>query len=194
MRCHFIHGIRTSADSAVTGLLRYLPPDSAYPDYGWEWEGTTRIVNPAIVGTMQPYVEDGDVLIGHSNGCPIIYELLQRGVTAAGVVFINGALETDFTLPASVGFADVYFNAGDEITEIARVGAALGVTDCDWGELGHRGYTGAPDSRIANIDCGNTVGMPIVSGHSDFFTPAKIAFWGPYLANRIRGHFAPAPP
>jgi hypothetical protein len=30
--------------------------------------------------------------------------------------------------------------------------------------------------------------MPAVCGHSDFFTPAKLAIWAPYLLARIHVH------
>jgi hypothetical protein len=187
---HLIHGIHTEGLSPVEGLIPYLAPfEVYYPDYGYIWGLETKIVNPIIVGSLFPYIEPEDILIGHSNGCAIAYDLLQRGVKVAGAVFINGALERSISRLAP--WVDVYFNAGDEITEAAKVGAELGITDPVWGELGHAGYSGT-DPAITNINCGSTAGLPAVSGHSDFFTPSKLAAWGPFLVSRLRSHFRPA--
>lgn len=184
---HLIHGIHTQGPSPVRGLIYYLNFAGfavRYPDYGWIAGLETKVANPIICGTLQPYIAPDDILIGHSNGCAIAYDLMAlHGVKCAGAVFINGALEQDFA--RFTPWVDVYFNAGDDITEVARIGAAIGVTDTAWGELGHAGYKGA-DPLIVNIDCGGTQGMPKVSGHSDFFTPGKLAAWAPYLIGRIK--------
>lgn len=193
MKVHFLHGIRTSPDSLVKGLIPYLHDagwDVRFPDYGFELAIETRPFNSMLVGALLPYFEDGDIAIGHSNGCALIYEALQRYAPLRGVVFINGALEQNFTLPKWVRFAHVYYNAGDEVTEAAKIGADLGVVDADWGPLGHGGYVGQ-DARVEGFDCGNTHGMPLVSGHSDFFTPAKLDLWGPFLVKKIQDEISP---
>jgi hypothetical protein len=158
-----------------------------YPDYGYELAIETRVINGMIEGTLLPYIKPGDVLIGHSNGCAIAYHLMLLGAPAEGAVFINGALETAIGRPGSCEWIDVYWNAGDDITEIAEIGADLHLYDSIWGELGHSGYIGF-DPKITNINCGATAGLPAVSGHSDFFTPDKLKVWGPYLANRLKAH------
>jgi hypothetical protein len=187
---HLIHGIHTEGPSPVKGLIPFLNAagfEVRYPDYGWEAGLETRIVNPFVVGSIQPYVAPNDILIGHSNGCAIAYDLLQRGAKVAGAVFINAALERSIARLAP--WIDVYFNPGDEITEVAQLGERLGLTDCSWGAMGHAGYLGT-DPLIASINCGSTPGMPVVSGHSDFFTPGKLAAWALYLINRIIAHLA----
>lgn len=192
---HLIHGIHTQGESPVQGLIPYLNAagfEVRYPDYGWIAGIETRIANPIICGSLRPYIAPTDLLIGHSNGCAIIYDLLTKyGVKCAGAIFINGALEQDIARMAA--WYDVYFNPGDEITEFAKIGAAIGATDTTWGELGHAGYSGG-DPAITNINCGSTQGMPAVSGHSDFFTPGKLAAWGPYLVTRIKAHLQCATP
>lgn len=188
---HLIHGIHTQGVSPVQGLIPYLNVagfEVRYPDYGWIAGLETRLANPIICGTLRPYIAPSDILIGHSNGCAIAYDLLSKyGVHCAGAVFINGALDQSFA--RFTPWVDVYFNAGDDITEFAKIGAEIGITDRSWGELGHAGYKGG-DPLITNIDCGGTQGMPAVSGHSDFFTPGKLAAWAPYLINRIKTHLA----
>ena len=187
---HLIHGIRTpDGDKVVPSLIPYLQEIGAvsYPDYGFELAVETRRINPVIIGCMLPYIAVGDVLIGHSNGCAVIYHLLQAGVLPSGVVFINGALINNFVLPPMIPFAHVYFNAGDDITEVAEMAEVLAGTPVDtaWGDLGHAGYSG-PDTRVTNFDCGNISGMPKVDGHSDIFSIGNLPAWGPFIADKLR--------
>lgn len=184
---HFIHGIHTEPSSQVKGLLAYLMDahfEVAYPDYGYELALETRLVNSMIEGALLPYIAPGDILIGHSNGCAVAYHLMLLGAPAKGAVFINGALQTNIVRAGTCEWLDVYFNAGDQVTEAAKIGQELGWVDSVWGDLGHSGYAGK-DSKITNFDCGKTPDMPAVSGHSDFFTPSKLAKWGPFLADRL---------
>jgi hypothetical protein len=184
---HLIHGIHTEGDSPVLGLLPYLASldQVKYPDYGYILGVETRIVNPIIVGTLRGYISPGDIIIGHSNGCAVAYDLMRAGAPVKGLVLINAAVEQTIVRSAGVEWIDVYFNSGDEITEAARVGQKLGIVDPVWGEMGHAGYKGS-DLEIHNIDCGRTPGMPVVQGHSDFFTPEKLKAWGPWLEARLK--------
>lgn len=187
MKVHLIHGIHTVGMSPIEALTDYLVGFKVrYPDYGWILGVETKFFNPVIVGTLLPYIEIGDILIGHSNGCAIIYDLMAAGCPPVDVVFINAALEQNIDRRVA-SWIDIYFNGGDEVTEAAKIGAKFGLTDPVWGEMGHAGYRGS-DPNIVNIDCGNTKDMPVVAGHSDFFTPSKLSYWGPFLANRIREH------
>lgn len=186
--CHLIHGIRTEPNSPVKGLIPYLEDAGfsvRYPDYGFEWALETGFVNTMLEGALLPYIEPGDVVVGHSNGCALAYHLMQLGAPIKGAAFINGALEQKIVRPGThVEFIDVYFNPGDQITEVAKYANEFHIVDSLWGELGHGGYVGN-DPRIGSFNCGNTVSMPVVSGHSDFFTPVNLDVWGPFLANRL---------
>jgi hypothetical protein len=179
-RVILIHGIHTQGQSPVQGLIPYL---TRYPvkylDYGWIAGLETRVVNPIIVGAVLPLIEPDDYIVGHSNGCAIAYDLMNRGARMKGAVFINAALERNIVRPPWVPWIYVIYNAGDEITEAAKIGAALGLTDPVWGEMGHAGYSGR-DVNIVNDNAG-----PEVSGHSDLFTPAHLAVWGPFIGNQL---------
>jgi hypothetical protein len=189
MRIHVFPGIHTGAASCVEGLLPYLKTagfDVVWVDYGFILGIETRLVNPLIVHSVLPYIEKGDILCGHSNGAAIAYLLMQAGAPIKGCVFINGALEQRITRSVGVEFIDCYWNPGDDITEVAEIGAKLGIDSPVWGAMGHGGYIGA-DAAITSINCGATSGMPVVSGHSDFFAPPKLMNWGPFLAKRLAG-------
>lgn len=185
---HLLHGIHTGAgDPAVPALIPFLPGPHKYPDYGWIAAIETRRINPAVIGSLIPYIEPEDVLIGHSNGCAIAYQI-AREVKVRGLIFINGALRTDIKIPAWVEFCHVYFNSDDNITRLAEFQADLpaALVDPMWGEMGHEGYVGS-DQRVRNFDCGMTPSMPLVSGHSDIFSPEKIKTWGPFIRDELAG-------
>lgn len=200
MRVHLVHGIMDPV--GTSGLLKLAPYlraagfDVRVPDYGLITACETRIVNPIIVRCLAPYLEPGDLYIGHSNGCAIGYDLVGQGFRPAGMVLINAALERRITLPAGT-WADVYFNAGDDATVAAVVAARLGLSDRVWGEMGHAGYDGA-DPAITNIDAGKaspvlaikegTQDLPACSGHSAIFEPGRVEKWAPFIVGRIVAH------
>lgn len=190
---HLVHGILTPVGKS--GLLELVPYlraagfDVRNPDYGLITACETKLANPLIWRTLLPYIEPGDLYVGHSNGCAIGYDLVTAGAPLAGLVLIDAALERSITLPAGM-WADCYFNEGDTATEAAVVAADLGLSDPVWGEMGHAGYDGA-NPLISNVDCGHPpAALPIVSGHGDVFTPAKLAAWAPYIVERITSRLA----
>jgi hypothetical protein len=186
----------------TAGLLKLVPYfrqagfDVRVPDYGLITAVETRIANPLIVRTLTPYVEPGDLYIGHSNGCAIGYDLMNAGARLAGAVLINAALRRDIKLVAP-SWVDVYYNEGDTATVAAVAAARLGLADPVWGDMGHAGYLGT-DPSIVNIDCGKkskglatlrgTEDLPAVSGHADIFTPGKLEYWAPYIVRRVLTH------
>lgn len=192
MRIHLIHGIHTGFNNpTVPGLVPVLESTGIqvmHPDYGYILAAETRRINPMVVGLLKPYIDTGDVLIGHSNGCAVIYDLLMElvktSVKVRGVVFINAALSERVRLPEEIEWCDVYYNHGDTVTEIAKLAEWIGTAPRCWGEMGHVGYVGA-DARVTNIDCGNTPDMPKVDGHSDLFTAANLPLWGAFIKGRI---------
>jgi pimeloyl-ACP methyl ester carboxylesterase len=184
MKVHLIHGIHTEGLSPIEGLRPLMPWPAAYPDYGWIAGLETKVANPIVVGCLKPYIEPEDILIGHSNGCAVAFDLLNQGVQVKGAVFVNAALEQGIRRPPKCPWIHVYFNPGDEITEAAKLGAELGLVDPVWGEMGHGGYLG-DDPQIFSTDCSSQRDMPRVWGHSDFFSPRNLPDWGAFLVARV---------
>ena len=196
MTTHVFHGIHTpTGDPTVERLLPFLSGDVRYPDYGYILGLQTKFANPIIVGVLSPYIQDGDILIGHSNGAALCYELARSTGKKVGLCLINAALNAYVPIPPNVVFMDTYFNPGDDITEVARIAAALAISPVDvlWGEMGHTGYEGK-DSRGAALNCGAYPQMPIISGHSDIFTPDHISPWGPFIDARNYARLSTAAP
>lgn len=192
MRVHVVHGILDAFGTAgILQLVPYLKQagfEVRVPDYGLITALETKFANPIITRTLYPYVDPGDIYIGHSNGCAIGYDLVQMGTQFAGMILINAALKCNIKLPAAT-WADVYFNDDDDATVAAEAASELGMVDPCWGEMGHSGYLGS-NPNITNIDCANKVGMPPVSGHSDIFKLEKLPVWGPYIVNRLKMRLA----
>lgn len=202
VRVHVVHGIMDPVGKS--GLLKLVPFlqlagfDVRVPDYGLITACETRIANPLIWRTLRPYVEPGDLYIGHSNGCALGYDLVLAGFRPAGLVLINPALERRITLPAAT-WADVYYNGGDDATIAAVAAARLGLSDSVWGEMGHAGYEG-DNPLVTNIDAGksspvlaiklDTQDLPACSGHSAIFEPGRVEKWAPYIVGRIKAHLA----
>ena len=172
-----------------SGLLTMIPYlvaqgfDVRVPDYGLITALETRIVNPLIFRSIRPFVEPGDVFIGHSNGCAIGYDLVQDGAPFAGLVLIDAALENLISLPAGM-WANVYYNKGDDATLAAQVAADFGIVDPVWGEMGHSGYMGS-NPLITSTDMGDTVGFPRICGHSDVFAVANYDLWNPSIIEHV---------
>lgn len=192
MRVHVVHGIMDPVGTA--GILALVPYFQAagfeckVPDYGLITALEAKIVNPLLVRTLRPYMQPGDIWVGHSNGCAIGYELLITGVEFAGMVLINPALEPNVVFPPGV-WADIYSNRGDTATVAAQVAHEFGLTDPVWGEMGHSGYTGSNPLAL-NVYCDKTQNMPVVDGHSDIFTPPNLSKWGPYAISRTTRRLA----
>jgi hypothetical protein len=190
VKIHFVHGIMDLV--GTSGLLRLVPYfqaegfDCRVPDYGLITALETRIVNPIIERCLKPYIEPGDVYIGHSNGCAIGYDLMTGGAAFRAAAFINAALERDIKVPVGT-WLDVYYNEGDRATEAAVVAECMAIVSPVWGEMGHAGFDGV-NPFVTNVDCGRpwSPSFPEVCGHSDIFTPAKLAVWGPYIVTQIK--------
>lgn len=192
---HLLHGIHTPyGDPKVKALIPYLTPlgNVVYPDYGYIMAIETKRMNPPLVGMLLPYIESGDWIVAHSNGCAIAYDLIGRlppEITNIGLVLIDGALRRDIVLPPCVRACHIYFNAGDQITEVAALAELLpfSLVDPNWGEMGHCGPTAdvAQDPRVLVVDCAHTSGEMNDEGHSEIFVSPEIESWGPYIAKQM---------
>ncbi len=96
MKIHLIHGIHSGGlNDQAHRLLPYLERIGlpvVFPDYGYILGIESKRINPIVVGSILPYIEPGDVMVGHSNGCAIIARLAALGAPMAGAVLVNAAL------------------------------------------------------------------------------------------------------
>jgi pimeloyl-ACP methyl ester carboxylesterase len=162
---HLIHGIRQfQAEAHMTPLhdaLADLGVPSSFADYGYK---LLPITNERAVNALVDSVQDGDDLVGFSNGGWAIHQFLELGlVDVRNVFLISPALNrrAEFPICESV---TVYYSAGDWQTGLARVWRKT--TDNlpwrwrqphGWGEMGRVGYQGS-DPKVRNIDMGSATG------------------------------------
>lgn len=181
---HLLHGIHTSEqDNTVAQLMPFLSSTGEtvrYERYGYALAILTGIQNPFRARRFLQEVGPGDIAVGHSNGCDLIWRALELGAPIKGAVLINPALDDNIVFAPQLEWAYVLFNSGDGAVGWAN---KLFLFDHPWGPMGRDGYTGT-DKRIVNVDCGSDDLIP-VDGHSDIFSQDKIVYWGERIAALI---------
>jgi hypothetical protein len=112
---HLIHGIHTEPTSPVKGLVPYLVAAGwkvRYPEYGYELALETKVINQMISGTIAAYVEPGDILIGHSNGCDLIARVISR-IDTRGFATVHLFAAAADGLANRREILDLYFHASN---------------------------------------------------------------------------------
>lgn len=147
--------------------------------------GLFQWLDNRIADSMSAFIQDGDILLGHSNGGALVY-LISKKVHIRGAVLVNAALEESLVPDAS--FVHVYYNKGDWVSKLSAL-----IPFHIWGNMGDKGYTGN-DPRVVNIDQGNPPldCLPRLNGHSDIFTSGKLRPWARYMAERCLQAIQPA--
>jgi len=176
---HIVHGFNVFDDGKET-IDRLIPHlekhgfDIIEHDYGWRFFLGVRFLNQWTANKIADIVQEGDIGVGHSNGCDILYRA-SIDCEFAGLVFINPALDSD-TGPLS-DWTHVYYNEDDSATETAKW-----IPFHNWGAQGNTGYTGE-DQTVTNYSEKYTVGLPSISGHSTVF---KSPEWCEFIAINTR--------
>ncbi len=102
-----------------------------------------------ILDDIEPLVETGDVLLGHSAGCLLICKLLERlklrGVTIPVVWFFNAGVDRDRSLPDNVS---MLYNVVDPSDGVIAAAGILPYSEL--GSMGQKGYAG-PNSNVIDI-------------------------------------------
>lgn len=182
-RVVFLHGLQTSKRDRRLhrlasafhreGFCVFLPTYGYIPFF---FGGIAQWLDRRIADSLAVFIDDDDILVGHSNGATIIYMIAKR-VRIKGAILINAALEPNLAPEAS--FVHVYFNEGDWVTRLA---ALLPVHL--WGEMGATGYTGEQENVLSINQGEPPTGLPALSGHSDIFKSSHLRPWSRYMALR----------
>jgi hypothetical protein len=168
-----VHGWRVRDPSKTIGLLadplRDLGYDPMLLQYGFTLTtGRTQFVSNKVAKVWSARTEPSDIVIGHSNGARVAFEMSHTGQNLAStMVWIHPALDANCTPGRSVNRLLVLHHPSD--WEV-RLGALM--PNSIWGDMGYRGYN-APtdpfgrDTRIKNVAYG---------GHSPFLDPTGLAW------------------
>lgn len=175
---YLIHGFNVSdhGRSTVRRMEPYLRESGYGPQvvgYGWLGMIGVRIQNPRIAKTIAESVQEGDIGVGHSNGCTILALAADAGAPFTGLILINPALPVHRHFAHGLKWVHVYYSTGDLAVAAAM---ALRILPWNWGgqqwgDMGRRGYTGS-DKRVQSFNTGD-------HRHSDIF--AKLDLWGPRM-------------
>ncbi len=208
MTVRLIHGFNVSDGGAGSvGHLRPYLHDAGLRtvlhDYGWTGPLRLRLRNRATIKELLPLIREGDVLVGHSNGCLICWELLEAGAPVSAVVAIQPAMRRTAMWRPDVPVL-VLWNPRDLAVLFARPWARLTTAahwtlaqppiarrlvpefrPHGWGSAGRHGFTNFQLNLRQWNTCGEYWGHP-VGGHSNVLRPPPLMTWGPRIATWIK--------
>lgn len=172
-RALLIHGWRVKDPRRSVGKLAQPLDDLGYNtvalNYGFTMlPSHTRFTSNKVAKNWAARTVPSDIVIGHSNGARIAWEMSHTGqCLASTMVWINPALDTDCVPGRSVQRLLVVYNHGD-----MAVRAGSMIPNSIWGDMGYLGYQ--PDSdpfgqdpRVTNVAYGR--------GHSPWDNPRALA-------------------
>lgn len=183
-RVVFLHGAQWGARDKNMHRLAVAFREAGFcvviPRYGYVpalLVGMFSWLDYRIAQSMSVFIQDEDILVGHSNGATLAH-IISQTKRIRGAVLINAALEVDEAPNAD--FVHVYYNYGDCVAKWSAI-----IPFHPWGAMGSAGYQGER-ADVVNIDQGNPPEnyLPRLNGHSDVFTPGKIRSWARYMASR----------
>lgn len=188
---HFIHGFNVwdGGEGTLGNIAPYFD-DPVLHDYGWTFLFRLRFTNDRTVERLLKHIEPGDVLVAHSNGCLIAWQLVMAGAPVSAVICIQPALRKDTLWPENLPVLCCH-NKKDWIVNLGRVwGRLMSVTQPwrerhGWGAAGRHGFT-SRQPRVVNWD--TDVGVYPAQYHSGFFRIPARAYWGPLVGDWRRLH------
>lgn len=168
-RAILVHGYNVSDGGAgTTGGLRSELEEAGYEvlEFSTGWRGLfmVRFGNEKRAQELALIMREGDLLVGHSDGCNLInmatWFLEENYMVPPSVVvaYVNPALDRDAELAPRVRAAAVYHTNSDWVVKLARI-----LPFHNWGDMGAHGYEG-DDARYKNV-CHGSLGVK-GAGHS----------------------------
>lgn len=218
MTVWLIHGFNVTdgGEGSIGKLAPCLPGDVQMYDYGWTGLITLRCRNRKVVSDLLKRIKPGDILIGHSNGALICWELAMRLRDRLGaVVVINPSMRRDTRWPDGLPVLCVH-NSTDWVVQLGRIWGRLvtpgdgwedyalnlatsgkwkaveraqrvmQITPHGWGAAGRYGFTAGQDATVTNWDSAMEWWDGGVSGHSGVFT--KPDYWGRMISAWLSAH------
>lgn len=193
MRVHLFHGFNVwdGGKGTTDRLAPFLKAKGHIvieQDYGWVGLLGLRFRNRSVVEKAAEQIRSGDVIIAHSNGCLIAWELANMGLPIRAVICIQPALRRDSLWPMTAKVLCLH-NDGDIPVRLSRIwGRFVSVANPfrdrhGWGAAGSHGFT----SRQPNVENWNTgKGIAPVRGHSTIFQHEALEYWGPQICSWLQ--------
>ena len=192
MTVHLVHGFNVSdgGKDTVRRLEPFIPGSEIAYDYGWTGLLFLKCNNAKAIAHIEPRIKPGDILIGHSNGALIIWQLVQKHADKlAGVILINPALRRDTIWPDGLQVLCLY-NSTDWVVQLGRIWARLvslgGLRFHGWGAAGRYGFDQKSET-LSNWDTNSNAFSVRVEGHSGLFKEPGLTYWGRIIARIVVG-------
>lgn len=191
MTVFIVHGFNSERHAVWMSELGRIIKSGGYPISLANY-GRTHLFNvaPATDKTARDIAAsavEGDMAIGHSNGCTAIHKACaEYGANLERVFYLNAALPVNTAPLPWVKQQDVFYSPDEIATVIGAWWAAINPFSGNWGAMGRRGYQGN-DPRVSNFDLG-----PV--GHSGALEFSRRQRTGRALLSRIAGEPIPRNP
>lgn len=156
-------------------------------EYGWILFATAR--NRGIVHRILDFVlwyhdltGQRTVMIGHSHGCKLAWEIARKTELVIGLALNNAALDEDVAFPPHVRFVHNWYTPGDLAVRIGGL-----IPGHSWGRLGARPYAG-PSPQVRDFNKGADFPDHVSRGHSDTYSDHRLRrFYLPRQIEEIEG-------
>ncbi len=181
MKTHLIHGFNVTdgGRGTISRLKKFFELPIVH-DIGWIGLVSLRCRNKAIVRRMIPFISSKDVLVAHSNGALITYELIEAGAKPKAIILFNAALRRDARWPDDLLVLN-FHSSKDWVVQLARVWSRLtslgGLTPHGWGSAGKYGFT-SNQSNVTNVDMAEDINGHAIKSHSAVFKRKHVDYWG----------------
>lgn len=185
MKIVLIHGIHSpEGDNAMSALLPHLKKKMPHlkvvlHSYGFMGFWKARWDNDRQARRLASVLEDGDLVVTHSNGAAITYLAVTRhGARPKGVLNINPALDRWLTCP--VPHVETLHSRGDRAVWVSQW-----LPFHLWGDQGKVGYKGKL-TNTKSVDVNKFPPEMSYEGHMGLFSPSRINHWANYLSYRLQ--------
>jgi len=184
MKVILVHGIHAREGSNNMNALwpwlqRHLPEHSVMlHEYGFMGFWQARFDNSWQAAVLADKVDDGDVIITHSNGAALAYLAVRDyGARPVGIININPALDRWRT--AAVEWVETIHSKGDRWVWLSQW-----LPGHIWGDQGRVGYHGLEDNTL-NHNAAHFGAPMAYRGHCGLFEQARIDQWAAFIGQRI---------
>lgn len=174
--CYLIHGIETSDSKRSTiSFLKYTLSEFNVETLSY---GYVPVILAFVISFLNFFfalrlkrnIAPGQILIGHSNGCALAYDI-SSDIETLGLVLINPALDNDVVFDPRLAFVHIYWSRNDEVTWLSKY-----IPFSKWGSMGAEGYKGE-DARVMQWDMGTS--------HNGIASDDAARYWGPIIAGNL---------
>ena len=157
MTVYLVHGFNSTKHAVWMAEMGEIIQDSGHPIVRANYGDTSLLTVPFrtlwAASDLAASARQGDVAVGHSNGCTAIQRSLDQGAGFEHLIFINPALPVDAEFMPWVKRVDVFHAPNELATLVGGWWAALNPLAGNWGKMGRVGYQGS-DSRVTNYSLG----------------------------------------